>query len=102
MGIRDAICRNKGYLHNKNPNIIVLVPRNKCGFFKRNIAPYIDMNVQRYIGHCRELKEWEVKDLLNKDMIDVVFVMNHHQSYCLMKKFIHTGLKMNEHIFKIE
>ncbi|MEH7375152.1 glycosyltransferase family 2 protein [Neobacillus drentensis] len=61
MGIRDAICRNKGYLHGEEPNIIVMASRNKCEFFKGNIAPHVNMNVQRYINHRRELRDWEIK-----------------------------------------
>ncbi|EOP57450.1 MULTISPECIES: glycosyltransferase family 2 protein [Bacillus cereus group] len=102
MGIRDFIHRKKGYLHNESPNVIVLAPRNKCEFFKRYIAPHVNMNVKRYISRSGELREWEIKDLISNDVIDAIFVMNNQQSHRLMKKLIRKGLKMNEHIFKIE
>lgn len=101
-GIRDVIYRNKGYLHNESPNVIVVASRNKCEFFKENIAPHVDMNVQRYINPSRKMKEWGFKGLLNEGINDGVLVMNDYQSNRFMKKLIHKGLKMNKHIFRIE
>ncbi|MFC6600699.1 hypothetical protein ACFQDF_00840 [Ectobacillus funiculus] len=104
MGIRDVICRNKGYLHGEDPNVIVIASRNKCEFFKVNIAPYVNMNVQRYINHSRELRNWELKRLLDKELIDGIFVLDDNQSHNFMKKLIYKGLRMDKHIFflKIE
>ena len=101
-GIRDVICRNKGYLHNESPSVIVVASQNKCEFFKENIAPYVDMNVQRYINPSRKMKVWEFNSLLNEDNSDGVLVMSDYQSNRFMKKLIHKGLEMNKHIFRIE
>jgi len=60
MGIRGAICHNKSYLHGEGPNIIEMASRNKYEFFNGNIAPHVNMNVQRYIFR-RELRDWEIK-----------------------------------------
>lgn len=101
-GVRDVICRIKGYLHNEGPNVSVVASQNKCQFFKENIAPHVDLNVQRYINSSKKMKGREFKDLLNGDINDGVLVMNDYQSNRFMKKLIHKGLEMNKHIFRIE
>lgn len=102
MGIRDSICHAKSYSLIKILNVIVAASQSKCEYFKSYIAPYVNIHVQKYISKTTSLRKREIYNLLNKDRIDAVFIMNDPKSRQFMQKLTHIGLKMDKHIFKIQ